>query len=340
MKIGDLFVNLFFKADDTKLKDFIHNLGDLRMSSLLNTLGLAEMYEGIKKVMEIADRTALTINNFTGTTGQSAAELQQWSKVAQQVGQDASIVGNSVTHLMDSVTRLSKTGEGATFWQMLGIDPRGFSDGFQLLLEVGKKIDGLSVNEKRFKLGLLGLDPGLIPVLDYIVHNQQELGRQLQNNEEQLALMQEHHRVISRLSADWNTLMTNIGSKLEPVVDFFLNIADSVIRIANGLSHLIGPLMFIAGIALTIAGALNPVLGALTRTTGISMIGAGAAMTAGDIANIANPKFASQGDRTQNNNLVVHVNGGSAQDISERTIREYENFIINKAQSQQHLPNN
>ena len=100
------------------------------MSSLLNAVGLDGLYEGIKKIMEVSDRTALSINNFADQTGQSAQEFQKWSKFAEQFGLDANIIGQSIETLEDNIMGLRMTGAGANAYNIIGIDPREFRSYF------------------------------------------------------------------------------------------------------------------------------------------------------------------------------------------------------------------
>ncbi|RTL04653.1 hypothetical protein EKK58_10105 [Candidatus Dependentiae bacterium] len=340
MKIGDLFVQIFVKTETTKLKDFVSALGDLRMSSLLNAVGLEGVYQGITKIMSAANSTALAINNFSKTTGQSAQDLQKWSLVAAKTGQDAGVVAGSVTHLVDSVTRLKKFGEGSGFWMTAfpGLDPTKAKNEFELLSEIGKRLSGLDVSEKRFKLGLLGLDPSLIPILDYIVNNQAEMSRYLTVNNDQLKQFEKHQSNISQLTNDWRVLIVTIGTSLRPVVDFIVQILDGIVQIVTKLSPLIGPLMTLGGVALGAAGVANPLLGAATKTAAVGLITTGAAITAGDLMNAFSKQPAT--NRTNNNHLTVNVSGNNSKEISENVMREYEQYMIQKAQYQEHLPNN
>ena len=123
MKVDSLEVQLGFKLEDTKLKDFIKSLGELDMKSVASAFGLEKMYEMVQKIMEAAGKTALSLRQFSDETGMSTKELQQWSAFAATMGVSAEEVTGSAKHLQDAVTKLRLTGEGSAGWAILGIDP-------------------------------------------------------------------------------------------------------------------------------------------------------------------------------------------------------------------------
>ncbi len=59
MTIGELVFELGFKADTVKINDFIGMVGKLNLSSVLASFGVKELYDGLNKIMGIADETAI-----------------------------------------------------------------------------------------------------------------------------------------------------------------------------------------------------------------------------------------------------------------------------------------
>ena len=53
MKIGELFVELLFKSDNMKLKEFVNTIGELDLKSVSSAFGLSKLYDITKKIMEV-----------------------------------------------------------------------------------------------------------------------------------------------------------------------------------------------------------------------------------------------------------------------------------------------
>jgi hypothetical protein len=225
VKIGELFVELGFKADTLKLKEFVHAIGELNMSSVMGAVGLGTAYEAIRKIMGAADETALSINNFGLTTGQSTKEIQRWGKWAEQMGLNADVVKSSVNNLLDSVTRLKISGEGAPTWNLLGIDPTKFTSMFDLLKALRESLKGTPIEWQRLMLSQLGLSQDLLIAFNKTDTEWQRINEQFALGNTQLEKMAEFHKVNVELGQRFADIWVNIAplmSKPLNVLDRFL----------------------------------------------------------------------------------------------------------------------
>lgn len=228
MKLGELFFELGFKADTTKLRDFAKHIGDLNMSSILAGSNFGLLYEGAKKIIGAADDMALQINKFGNETGQSRKELQQWSAIADGAGVSAGVVVGGIKQLQDSIFKMRFTGEGSNIWQMIGIDPTKDKDKFETLYKLGIQLNKMDTDTQRFFLNQLGLSDEWLSVLPYIVKHHEELGRQLYRNDASLEKMAEYHRTVSDLSTTWKITMDNVAVSIIPIVTGLAHMTQSI----------------------------------------------------------------------------------------------------------------
>ena len=220
MKIGELFVELGFHADTMKLKEFTSALGELSMSSVMSVLGLGTLYESVKKIMGIADETALSINRFGATTGQNVQEFQRWDKWAQQMGAQAGTVSSSINTLEDSITKLMVTGEGAPTWSLLGIDPTKYRKNYVELLKVlGEKFKGTPIEWQRLMLQQLGLPLDLLMILPKIRDNWEDIQKQIAISNANLEIMAKFHQRNKELGDAIKDTFIGMAVNIEPLIE-------------------------------------------------------------------------------------------------------------------------
>lgn len=234
--IGELFVELFFKADNIKLKDFITSVGSLNMSSILATLGLGAMFDALNKVMSVGEKAATPINQFSDLTGQSTEKMQAWNIQAEEMGASANLAGSTVNGLVQSIKRLQLTGEGSGGWMLLGIDPTKYSDYFELLKDVMGRLVGKTKEEQSLLLNQIGLSQEWLIPLSNAEKFQKGINEQLTIGKESLERMREFHASNVRLGHDLEIIWTNIASAIEPFVNKLANLADTIAKLTQGKS--------------------------------------------------------------------------------------------------------
>lgn len=281
MEIGELLVNLGFKADIGTLRDFIHDLGDLNVSALIGGGAIGFMVDQVKNLMDTANQTASALNNFAALTGQSKQELQAWDKVAQESGLSAGLMASTVNTLQNDIQNLELTGEKGAAYGRLGLDPRQFKDDFTLLSAIADKLQGMPLPMQKFTLHQLGINEQFVMMIPHLG----DIKNQITNSNDELQNMRDFQQTSIQLMVDFKTLLVSIASIIEKsFVGDMLRGLDIMVRFLNHWQLLV-PLLtlgaFLTGeiaAASIIAGLANPVtapfaIGALA--TGATLAGAG-----------------------------------------------------------------
>ena len=211
MEVGELLINLGFKSDTAKLRDFIHDVGDLNLASIFATAGLAGIVDGIKDIMQTADAAARSLNIFQSLTGLSAQDLQQWDQVAQESGIAAGEMASAINGLQDNIEKLKLTGEGAAFFGFLGIDPTKMTDTFTSLKLILNAIKDMDIAKQKFILTKFGLPENLVQMIP----NMERINSITTSSSEDLNTMRGFMQKITDLSSDWKKLIIEIGAILE-----------------------------------------------------------------------------------------------------------------------------
>src|ERR1019366_3865955 len=199
MKIGELLFELGFKADTMKLKDFGKAVADLNMSGIMAATGFGALYEGAKKIIDMADDLALGVNKFGRETGQSTTEIQKWNKMAEQMGVSSGVVAGSVSTLEDSLFKMKFTGEGSNIWAKLGLDPTHTKSMFDVLSMLRTRLKGMGTEQQRFFLEQLGLSTEMLNMFKLTDSQWADINKQQALSTDQLDQMNEYHRSMKQL---------------------------------------------------------------------------------------------------------------------------------------------
>ena len=212
-----LFFNLNFGADNAKLKDFVKSIGDLNAKSVLAGFGMAGLYEVTSKILDQADKNALSLNNFAGMTGQSTQQMQKFDTAAQEAGISAGVVASSIDRLTLSAAQMLKTGAGSNWWNIIGVDYTQINKA-KLLFDVLTRVKSMykDVGTQRWMLKNLGIDDSLV-LLD-VNKGFADFQKNISNTNEELAQMKEYHSAMVQLGQEWNIIMTTTGANLSTVV--------------------------------------------------------------------------------------------------------------------------
>jgi len=260
MKIGELLVQLGFKSDDAKLKDFVKAIGELNLKSVASVLGVGALYDGIRKVMDVADETAMGMHHFSSETGMSAQKMQQWTNFAGQMGVSAETVIGSVKSLQDNVARMRLTGEGSQGWMLLGIDPNTAKDSFELLSKVREAIKGLSPEYQRLALQQVGISDSMLSMMKVSDDLWNSSGKLITNTDQQSEALMRNHAAWERLKGEWRVLLTDLGAKMAPLFEKIAQAIDWVVQMSHKLP-------WVQQIVLSIVVALGTLTAALGAVT-------------------------------------------------------------------------
>lgn len=335
MEIGELLVNLGFKADYGKLRDFIHDLGDLNVAALIGGGALGLMVDQVKHLLDSANQTASALNNFTALTGQSQQELQAWDKVAQESGISAGVLASTINTLQNNIQGLELTGEGAAAYGRLGIDPRQYKDYFSLLSAISDKIKDMPISLQKWYLQQLGISEQFVQMLPHL----NEISQQTTNTADELQNMREYQHESVGLMLDFKTLMVSIASIIEKsFVGDMLRGLDIIVKLLDHwevLVPLLGIAAFLTGqiaAASIIAGLANPV----TAPAAIGALAVGATLAGASVLGaLARGGDDNSRNIQQENNITVN---GTDSDKIGRTIADHIEKMHSDAEYQSPSP--
>lgn len=231
MNIGELLIQLGFKADTMKLKDFIHSVGELNMQSIIAATGFGGLYEAAKRAIEAAEEMAEPLHAFSVQTGQSTDRLQQFSQAAEEMGASSGTVESAIRTLQQSIFRMRMTGEGSNVWGMLGIDPTQVQDKFEILNQLRERFKGMSVEARQFYLSQLGISQDMLNLFAMSDEGWADISNNMVMSHDQLEKMAEFHKINVRLSRDLKMIWVSLGVMIAPFVTKLAEGADWLNRI-------------------------------------------------------------------------------------------------------------
>lgn len=365
MTAGELLVKLGFEVDTLKLNEFIKDLGEVNLSSVVAAAGLKGMLDGLTDIMKAADGVSSSLNKLSGITGVQQQVFQQWDNAAQQFNLSAGET-NSILGDIQKNINLLKVGQGnAVAWaQLFHIPIAGReNDPAGVFHDILKSLEGMDPVQARLRLNMAGINEDAM----LLVGHEDEIADQVHNTNEQFRQMGEFHAKINKLSNDWKVLLVGIASALTPILDPLIQILNTIIDlviqleeasprwvkdlaaaaviwgtiygliratvaamgILSGLSAIkfLGPLLASVG---TIASRLNPIIAGIT---GAAALGA----VAYDLLkpkDQQNQSTDNSGDVNQTNHYNIHSNDPN--DIMRR-ISEYHNQQNRDVQGQSPL---
>lgn len=264
MKIGELFFELGFKADTVQLNEVASLIGRLNLSSFLASLGVKELYDGLRNVLGIAEKTAMDMNLFGKETGLSSQKMTQWTRFAEQMGVSGETVGSTLIGLQKKLVGLK-----------LGTD-QSLLTPFYILNQAGAGITG---NETPFELmeKFLGTVKKLDPALRTTVADMMGINTQLLAMDsfkgadlipvpstEQIQAIMNYHKAIVDLGNTWKNIWEGVGASLAPIVEGLATAAKSFVDLAKNSETFAG---YLKGIGIAIAAMVAVTSGPIGAIT-------------------------------------------------------------------------
>lgn len=234
MTIGELFIELGFKADTMKLNDFMKSVAQLNMASIASALGLGVMYEATAKIMNMADAAAMSMFGFGESTGMSARQMQQFSNVSEQLGANAGDAQASLKNLQMAMINV-KLGRGNIEpFILAGIDPTKERDVFSVLEKIQRFVNDPNIDAgiKRMVVAEFGLSESMIQVLKNSGDIREAMAQQRVAADEQVDTMVRFHQINSKLGQEFKLLWVDIGSLIEPIIE-------AIERLVSLITHLL-----------------------------------------------------------------------------------------------------
>ncbi len=167
MNVGELFVRLGFKVNDSNLKSFDRGINNLTSNIAVMATALTAAAYVAERMITAATAGGTALHNFAIQTGLSSDELQKWQAAATQANPALGVeqVTSSIMALNQALVDIRMGGGDVSPFTILGINPLEMKDAFQVLERLRDKVD--TVNRPLFTslLGRMGLDPGFINAL-------------------------------------------------------------------------------------------------------------------------------------------------------------------------------
>lgn len=352
MNVGELFMYLGFKADTVKLNEFVHAVGELNLGSVLASLGVKELYDGLKHIMDVADKSAVQMNLFGAETGLSAQKMQQWTYYAERMGVSGESVTNALTGLQKKMTGL-KLGTDSSLLTPLYLLNQAGANITNLDLEnpftfLEKALHGLQkVNpELRTTIAnMLGINEQLLAIKSFagadgiLVPSQAQTQEVLAFHKAWAAVGQTMNQVFTDLAATYAPDLTNLGNALTTGFEKLHEWRESlrpIAEIVSGIASLFVPWLRIPYIIYMITTHL--------RELGDTFNDFKSSLTTGwkGFADFMNPSLSLQSiapagggsDVTQHN--TFHIVAQSPEEVM-KNIRDGVGALLDDAKRQQPL---
>lgn len=177
--IGELFIALGFKVDDSKLKSFDGGVKTLGKNLIKVPVIAAAAAFAIDRFAASAFNAAVALQNFNNQTGLLESKLRQFQVAGQlsDISLSADQVTASVSNLQKNLTDISLGGGNISPFQMLGVSVVG-KDAFQVIEDIRENIKGLSPALATSLISQTGLDPKFINILRLSNEEFAKLGNQ------------------------------------------------------------------------------------------------------------------------------------------------------------------
>lgn len=321
MKIGELFMELGFKADTMKLNEFVKSIGELNMSSVLAGSGVAALADMTKKLLEGTGELARDMRFFGTETGMSAQKMQSWSNLAKQLGMDGDQVASTLKHLQTAVTQTK-----------LGNVDQGLMQAYSLLNTYGKA--GIDLNQDYFtqiekmRTGFQNINPDMRrtvanmagmndQMINFLLMSDQDWAKRNSQpvmDDAQIQKMKEMNMEWAKLSQELAIIGNKFATDISPViiettralVEMLVEIKNSSFgRLISTVGEGIGKIGELGGIGYTYAKAIDANLyaEALARQYGV-------------------PQAADVKDGRANNiNIQIHGNSADPNAIADQLVK-------------------
>lgn len=259
MTIGELIINLGFKADEKKLRDFTSMLGDLNLSSVLTAAGLGGVFKGVEKVIDISRTATDRMHGFQIETGLSAEKMKAWSNAAEQVGASKGAVEGTLRAIHSMQQRFLLTRElpqsflGARHMlaEATGVVlPLDADDPFEFLKTLREGLKEFPTAQRSMLMDMLGISSEMLRFLTMSEEQWKNIERAMIPSYEMAEKLVESGGEMTRFLQDLSALMSTVGVKLSSLIGPFLGVASDEIRELNkGLQNTNGLLQDISALS-------------------------------------------------------------------------------------------
>lgn len=272
--IGELLVKVGFDIDLIKFNEFVKDLGELNLSSVIAAAGLKVVVDELANIMKTADGVASALNKMSAITGVQQGVFQQWDNAAQQFNLSAGETTSILSDIQKQINLL-KVGQGtAIAWsQLFHIPVAGReNDPAGVFHDILKSLEGMDPVQARLRLNMAGINEDAL----LLVGHEDEIAKQAHNTTQEFQKLAEYHQHVTKLSKDWSVFITSVGAALAPILDDLLQVLDTlltiIIQIEQAMPEWLKDLLAAAAIWGTIYGLVRATGAALGILSGLSAI--------------------------------------------------------------------
>ena len=230
MKIGELFVELLFKSDNMKLKEFVNTIGELDLKSVSSAFGLSKLYDITKKIMEVGKEASASFYAFGVATGMSTDSIQKFAKFSEQMGGSTEEAIGFVKNLQMEMTKV-KRGEGdPSSFLLARISP--YEEPMKAVEKLHKFLNDPKIadSDKRWIASKWGLSDAMLVVLkqhEEVWRTQDKINTL---NKEQIEAIRQYNIGVTSLKQNWSLLIANISSELAPNLQKFAEVTKTIVE--------------------------------------------------------------------------------------------------------------
>lgn len=235
MKLGEIFYELGFQADNTKFNDFLKMVGELDMKSVMGAAGFGALADKIRDAVENTKEASMDLYRFGIVTGMNEQKLDSWAKAAKQAGLEGDTLKQTLSGLQQQQLRARQFGASQDVQQAIymlqnlgkGDLSRAYmmDDAFTFYEKVQKAINGVNPALQRQIVELMGInEQNLI-----FMKNQEKFSER----NSQAIISRETEMAMRDLNASWaklNQELSIVGAK------FATEIAPAMIKTAQAIS--------------------------------------------------------------------------------------------------------
>ena len=248
--IGDLFIELGVKADTQTINRVGNGIKSLRNNLLLVSAAFTGAVVGIDRFVNSALNGVVALQNLNNQTGLSIEKLQRFQQAGQlsNLALSADQIAQSLGTAQKNLKLLAISRGNIAPFQMLGIDPRGNIDIFDVIDKLRGNIEGIDPSIRTSLISELGLSPDFINILklskdefDALSENEFLSGRQRADIDKvgtsmkalQLRLKALKDQAVAKLAPELDKLVQQFFKWIK---DNSAKIIDAITKIARGFA--------------------------------------------------------------------------------------------------------
>lgn len=281
MKVGDLFVSLGIKVDESKIKSIQSGFSNLRRGLIETKLAFIGAVWGLDRFISSSVNSAASIENIAKQTGLSAEALSKWDMAGQMsnLSLSAGETANSIGNLQKQLASIAMGQGNIAPFQMLGLDIVG-KNAFDVIKDLRKNIEGLKPDIATNLISQLGLDPGMISILQLSNKEFEKLSNQAVLGSGSRSSILQTGFAIRNLEIKIKLLKDQIVVAIAPVINKFINqflnwIIKNQSKIRNAISDFIEKIIyFIVIVSKGLGALLKFTEGLFGAQNGLKVLGA------------------------------------------------------------------